>query len=109
MDLKINKYEFKNITNTDWILDNGSCYQCMTLTHIETSGRPYYIPRSYPTIMSKKQFATLLKQGLVVRYETMENSPKFKKMYSYANCKAWRFNIDEIAKEFTGEKSNEDT
>lgn len=32
MKLKINKWEF-DVTDQDWILDNGNCYQCMTLKH----------------------------------------------------------------------------
>lgn len=91
MDLKINRYNFKNITNKDWILDNGALYQCMTLTHVERGSSPYYISRTVPTIMSKKQFATLLKQGLIVRDEEMENTPKFKSLLM--SCKAWRFNV----------------
>ena len=93
MDLKINRDFFKGITNKDWILDNGACYQCVTLKHRETSGSPYYIPRDCWTVMGKKQFNDLLKKGLIVRFEELEQSEKFKERYS--SCKAYRFNVEE--------------
>ena len=89
MKLKINRFVFDNITDKDWILDNGCCYQCPTLKHIENSGSPYYISHEYWTIMSKTQFNKLLKQGIIERFEALENTERFKQRYS--GCKAYRF------------------
>jgi hypothetical protein len=40
MKLKINRYEFE-VTNKDIILDNGSCYQCLTLKHPQRNSQSY--------------------------------------------------------------------
>lgn len=88
MKLKINRYTFDNITDKDWILDNGCCYQCMTLLHTELD-TSYKIPHRYATIMSKKQFKELLKQGIIVRFEAFENTERFKRLYG--GCTAYRF------------------
>lgn len=85
MKLKINKYEFE-VSNNDWILDNGSCYQCMTLTHKEWSCKNILL-RDAPTIMSKKQFKQLVKDGIL--YE-VTNSPQNER---YKGCRIWKFHI----------------
>lgn len=86
MRLKINKYEFE-VTNKDWILDNGACYQCITLKHrvYEQSVRE---SREYPTKMSKKQFKQLVKDGIL--YE-VTNSPQNER---WKGCRIWKFNIN---------------
>lgn len=91
MTLKIGRYTFDNITNKDWILDNDVCYQCMTLKHMSDDGSRYHIKEFVPTIMSKKLFKQLVREGKIVRFENFENSEKFKRYY--AGCKAWRFNV----------------
>ena len=85
MKLKINRYEFNNITDKDWILDNGACYQCIILTHPEWSCRNILL-RDAPTKMSKTQFKQLVKEGKLVEWQ---NSPYKSK---YTSCKIWRFN-----------------
>lgn len=89
MELKINKYIFSNITNKDWVLDNGSIYQAMTLRHRVYDTR-YYLAKDVETIMSKMQFKQLVKDGLLVRDIERES-----KNFPYAGCKAWRFNVEE--------------
>ena len=91
MMLKIGRYIFKNITNEDWILDNDACYQCMTLKHMGDDGSRFHFKKPMATIMSKKQFVQLVKEGKIVRFEEFENSEIFK--VNYKSCKAWRFNI----------------
>lgn len=91
MTLKIGRYTFENITNKDWILDNGACYQCITLTHRSDDGSRFHIVKNVPTIMSKKQFKQLIKEDKIVRYTELEFSPTWKSNSS--GCKAWRFNI----------------
>lgn len=86
MKLKINKWEF-DVTDQDWILDNGACYQCMTLKHsvYEQSIRE---SRMQVTKMSKKQFKQLVKDGIL--YE-VTNSPQNER---YKDCRVWKFKID---------------
>ena len=83
MRLKINKYEFE-VTDRDWILDNGATYQCITLKHTvyEQSIRESVY---YPTKMSKAQFKKLVKDGIL--YE-VKDSPQNKR---YKGCRIWRF------------------
>ena len=92
MILKINKYTFNNITNKDWVLDNGACIQCMTLKHRGTDGSRYRLIKEYPTIMSQKQFKQLVKQGKLVY--SKELSDKF---YPGETgwCKVYKFNVTE--------------
>lgn len=87
MILKIGRNEYI-VTNKDWILDNGSIYQCMTLRY------KVYEPRLHENIaqipvMSKKLFKDLLKSGKIVE---VRNSKLLEK---YSGCKIWRFNFDE--------------
>ena len=90
MELKINKYMF-NVTNRDWVLDNGSCYQCMTLKH---SAYDYSVRcrRDYVTIMSKTQFKQLVKENKLIDY-----TEKFhiKHPGHYIACKIWKFNVED--------------
>ena len=89
MELKINKYTF-NVKNSDWILDNGACYQCMTLKH---SAYDYSIRcrKDYVTIMSKKQFNQLVKENKLI-----DITGYFHKKYNkYHGCKIWKFNVEE--------------
>ena len=85
MKLKINRYEF-DVTNKDWILDNGSCYQCMTLTHVALEYRVKLT--QVPTIMSKAQFKQLVKDNKLVEFK----NEKLSNRYKY--CKFWRFNVE---------------
>lgn len=91
MKLKINRYEFE-VTNKDIILDNGSCYQCLTLKHPQRNTQSYtWIKHDIPTMMSKKQFEELLKNNQVV----LLSEEKFPKLYSrYKGCMLWRFNVE---------------
>ena len=89
MILKINRYTF-NVTNKDWILDNGACYQCMTLKH-KTTTMPYHIVKEYPTIMSKIQFNKLLKENKIIDITDYFHN----KHYKYLGCKIWKFNVGE--------------
>jgi len=87
MILKINRYTF-NVTNKDWILDNGACYLCMTLRHREKVMLHY---ADVPTIMSKKQFKQLFKENKLI-----DCSKAFHKKYNrYTNCLIWKFNVGE--------------
>ena len=63
MLIKINRYTF-NVTNKDWVLDNGSCYQCMTLRHNTTWRNNLCKPEV--TIMSKSQLKQLVKENKLV-------------------------------------------
>lgn len=87
MKLKINRYEF-NVTNKDWILDNGACYQCMTLTHPEWSCRNILL-RDTPTKMSRKQFKQLVKDGILVEVKNTNVNKR------YPECRIWKFNVEE--------------
>ena len=60
MKLKVNRWEF-DVTNKDLVLDNGAIIQCITLKH-QTS---WYdnLCAGRTTIMSKKQFKQLIKDG----------------------------------------------
>ena len=91
MKLKINRYEFE-VTNKDIILDNGACYQCLTLTHPQRNSQSYtWIKHDVPTMISKNQFKELLKNNQVALL-TKGQCPK---LYSrYAGYKLWRFNVD---------------
>lgn len=86
MKLKINKYEF-DVTDKDWILDNGACYQCITLKHrvYEQSVRE---SREYPTKMSKKQFKQPVKDGVLVELKGTELNKR------WLGCRIWKFNIN---------------
>ena len=89
MKLKINRYEF-DVSNKDWILDNGVCYQCMTLTHrvYETK---YHIGRNIATEMSKAQFKQLVKEGKLI-----DITEAYQQKYPnrYPGCKIWKFNVE---------------
>lgn len=89
MKLKINRYEF-DVTNKDWILDNGACYQCMTLTHRMLEYKVAL--RDVPTMMSKKQFKQLVKENKLIDYteQYFKNHPN----YFHKGCKIWRFNVE---------------
>lgn len=89
MKLKINKWEF-DVTNKDWILDNGSVYQCMTLYHHSPSASMSSCYKA-TTIMSKKQFNQLLKENKLV-----DITKEFNKKYpnKWIGCKIWRFNVE---------------
>lgn len=82
MKLKINKYEFE-VTDKDWILDNGSCYQCMALKHHTWN----WLHPEVVTIMSKTQFKKLVKDGIL--YE-VTNSPQNER---WKGCRIWKFHI----------------
>lgn len=85
MELKINKYIF-NITNKDWVLDNGACYQCLTLTHAVYEPRLYQV-KHVPTLMSKNQFKQLVKDNnLIEVFNTEQNK-------MYPGCRIWKFNF----------------
>lgn len=89
MELKINRYNF-DVTNEDWILDNGACYQCMTLTHKTLN---LHHISDMPTIMSKKQFMELKKENLLI-----DDTETFKQLYPHRfgcweGLKIWRFDI----------------
>ena len=90
MELKINKYTF-NVTNKDWILDNGSCYQCMTLKH-SVYEQNIRCSRDHVTIMGKNQFKQLVKENKLIDY-----TEKFhiKHPTWYVGCKIWKFNMEE--------------
>ena len=93
MELKVNKYIF-NVTNRDWILDNGACYQCMTLKH-SAWDQSVRCRRDYITIMSKKQFKQLLRENKLV-----DVTEYFHKKYNrYNGCKIWRFNVEDVNNE----------
>lgn len=83
MKLKINKWEF-DVTDQDWILDNGNCYQCMTLKHHTWN----WLHPEVVTIMSKTQFKKLVKDGIL--YE-VTNNPQNKR---YKGCRIWKFKVD---------------
>lgn len=83
MKLKINKWEF-DVTDQDWILDNGNCYQCMTLKHHTWD----WLHPEAVTIMSKTQFKKLVKDGIL--YE-VTNSPQNEQ---WKGCRIWKFKID---------------
>lgn len=98
MELKINRYNF-DVTNEDWILDNGSCYQCMTLTHKTLN---LHHISDMPTIMSKKQFMELKKKNLLI-----DDTETFKQLYPrrfgcWEGLKIWRFNINDNNKQKEG-------
>ena len=89
MKLKINRYNF-DVTNEDWILDNGTCYQCMTLTHKALN---LHHISDMPTIMSKKQFMELKKKNLLI-----DDTETFKQLHPrrfgyWEGLKIWRFSI----------------
>lgn len=90
MELKIGRYIFNDISNKDWILDNGDCYQVMTR---RPQDRNRYISVGIPVVISRKLFNQLIKTGKIIRYFEYENSEIFKKRYT-TQCKAWRFNVD---------------
>lgn len=99
MNLKINRYMCENITNKDWVLDNGSCYIVYTRTHTiyESS---YGIPRECKIIMSKTQFNRLVKEGMLVRFTEIEKTKKWKERFGRYDCmSAWRFNVEEGERE----------
>ncbi len=89
MRLKINRYEF-DVSNKDWILDNGFCYQCMTLTHYDRNASWISSHKQCATQMSKKQFNQLVKEGKLIDY-----TEDFRKAYPniYIGCKVWKFNV----------------
>lgn len=91
MKLKINRWEF-NVTNNDWVLDNGSIYQCLTLRHHSPTASMSSCYNT-ATIMSKKQFNELVKLGKLID-ATEEYSKKFLSD-RFNNCKIWRFNVEE--------------
>lgn len=94
MDLKIGRYFCDNLTSKDWILDNGACYQIMTRRRKDyTRAIPAYIP----IIISKKQFAQLKKEGIIVPAPDVDLSNYF------SDCKAYRFN-DTDTEEENGKK-----
>lgn len=98
MDLKIYRYLCKNITNKDWVLDNGSSYIVYTRTHTVYESR-YGIPHECKIEMSKTQFNRLVKEGKLVRFTEIEKTEKWKKRFGmYRDIKAWRFNVEEAEK-----------
>lgn len=86
--LKINKYEF-DVTEKDLILDNGSCYQCITLTH-NVYDPKLYMSKKVPTYMSKTQFKQLRKENKLI-----DVSEAFHRMYPgrYPGTTIWKFNF----------------
>lgn len=91
MKLKINKWEF-DITQDDWILDNGSIYQCPTLRHHSPSASMSNC-YSAATVMSKKQFNSLIKEGKLI-----DATDEFLAKVSpnrFIGCKIWKFKIEE--------------
>lgn len=88
MKLKINKWEFE-VTDKDWILDNGVCYQCVTLTHSVLCGN--WGSKDISTIMSKTQFNKLRKENLIVEWKDCPYKSKF-----VTNVKIWKFNTNNI-------------
>ena len=87
MKLKINRQEF-DVTNKDLVLDNGAIIQCITLKH-QTS---WYdnLCAGRTTIMSKKQFKQLIKDGLLIELKG-EQKIKYRGIES---CKLYRFNME---------------
>lgn len=85
MLLKIGRNEY-NVSNRDWILDNGACYQCMTLKYSVYDPR-LYENRSQVQVMSKKMFKELLKKDQLIEV--------FDIPMRYKGCRIWRFNFDE--------------
>ena len=85
MELKIGKNTY-NITNKDWILDNGSIYQCMTLTY-KVYDSKVHSSKNQIQVMSKKMFKDLVKAGQLVEFTTNNLNNKYK------GCKFWRFNF----------------
>lgn len=63
MKLKINRWTF-DVTDNDWVMDNGAVIQCLTLKH-DTS---WYdnLGAGRTTIMSRKQFNQLVKENKLV-------------------------------------------
>ena len=99
MNLKINRNVCENITNKDWVLDNGSCYQVYTRTHTVYETR-YGIPKQQLIQMSKAQFNKLVKMGALVRFTALERSAAWIKIYGkYGIFKAWRFNVEKLVEE----------
>lgn len=96
MDLKINRYMCENITNKDWVLDNGSCYQVYTRTHTVYETH-YRIPKECKIQMSKTQFNRLVKAGMLVRFTELEKSAAWERRFGkYCQfLKAWRFNVEQ--------------
>ena len=95
MKLKIGRYEIEDITNKDWILDNGACYQMWTRTYICDETR-YRIAKNVHIRVAKALFNRLVKQGLVVRYEELEKTEAWKKRFGCSGgIKAWRFNVEQ--------------
>ena len=92
MKLKINRYEF-DVTNRDWILDNGSCYQCMTLTHRVLEYKVKLIDT--PTIMSKLQFKQLVKENKLIEVPKQRLPEQIRSRYSEDWCRIWKFNVEE--------------
>ena len=95
MELKIGRYTFTDVTNKDWILDNGACYQCVTLKHMENFGGRYCIMKPTWTQISKKQFKDLYKKGIIVEYPELETDPRYVERYGQYGMKAYRFNVEE--------------
>ena len=87
MKLKINRWEF-DVTNKDLVLDNGSIIQCITLKH-ETS---WYdnLCAGRITVMSKKQFKQLLKDGLLIELKEEQKPVKYR---GIQYCRVYRFNV----------------
>lgn len=87
MKLKINRWEF-DVTNEDWVLDNGAIYQCLTLKHwAYNSGLRIY--QQVTTVMSKKQFNQLVKENKLTKFHNGRLS-----LY-YPDCTFWKFNLGE--------------
>ena len=87
MKLKINRQEF-DVTNKDLVLDNDAIIQCITLKH-QTSWYDNLCDGRI-TIMSKKQFKQLIKDGILVKIPDNEKPTGYKESF----CKLYRFNVE---------------
>lgn len=98
MKLKINRYEFE-VTNKDYIMDNGAVYQCVTLKHLgypNAGGRFAWITKPMSTIMSKKQFSELLKKNQLVLMDKEKYPKTYARhgLYGDSDIKLYRFNVE---------------
>lgn len=98
MKIKINRYEF-DATNKDYIMDNGRCYQCLTLKHTfnpHRTGRYAQVTREVYTHMPNNQFNELLKKNQLV-FMSREQYPETYARYVGNNIriKLYRFNFEE--------------
>ena len=92
MDIRIGRHLYKNLSNTDWVLDNGYVCTVMTRRHKSfQSGRASTVCAE----LSRLEFDNLVKKGVLIRHTELEKSEEWAKTYgSDKKYKAWRFNVE---------------